>query len=103
MPQIDANMTDTNMIDTNVIDTNMGKKELMEEIIRLASRVLQKEVKPDTKLLENGGYVDSINIVALISELEEVYAISFDDDIELDFLEDVGSLTEYIYQKVMSF
>jgi acyl carrier protein len=81
----------------------MGREEFLEEITCLASKILQKEVRQDTKLLEDGGYVDSVNIVALISELEGTYAISFDDDIELDFLKDVRSLAEYVYQKTAPF
>lgn len=77
----------------------MGKDEFLEEIRPLVSRILQKEVEPDTRLIDGGEYVDSINIVAMLLELEETYAISFNDDIELDFLEDVRSLANHVYYK----
>jgi acyl carrier protein len=75
-----------------------------QKLIELVAKVLQKQpedITPSTKLLE-GDYIDSMNIVAILLELENTYGISFSQDLELDFLEDIHQLTAKVESKIQA-
>ncbi|MDR2045159.1 MAG: phosphopantetheine-binding protein [Clostridium sp.] len=78
----------------------MTREALYDEMVLFVSRILQKQVGLDTRLIDGGGYVDSVNIAELLMALEERYSVSFAEELELDFLEDVRTLAENVYAKV---
>jgi acyl carrier protein len=41
-----------------------------------------------------------MNIVAILLELEETYSISFADELSLDFLETIHTLTDKVQEKL---
>ena len=78
----------------------MERRELEQQILHLVHQVLHREVEPQTRLLDSGQLVDSLNIVKLVCEIEERFCVSFDDDLELDYLDDVKSLVEAVWSKL---
>ncbi len=78
----------------------MERRELEQQILHLVRQALHQEVEPQTRLLDSGRLVDSMNIVKLVCEIEERYGVSFDDDVELDYLDDVKSLADSVWGKL---
>jgi acyl carrier protein len=76
--------------------------DIQQTIITLIAQILRTssgEITSDTRLLE-GNYIDSMNIAAILLELEETYSISFAEELTLDFLETVQKLTDKVQQKL---
>ncbi|MDR0948230.1 MAG: phosphopantetheine-binding protein [Lachnospiraceae bacterium] len=70
------------------------------QILQILRDMTKQEISLDMKLLETG-LLDSMNIIALLLEAEDRFSICFAQDLELDFLEDVSSLTDHIVSKRM--
>jgi acyl carrier protein len=76
--------------------------DIQQTIITLIAQILRtstNEITPETRLLE-GNYIDSMNIAAILLELEETYSISFADELSLDFLETIHTLTDKVQEKL---
>ena len=77
----------------------MDRSEVEQQVVRIVGEALRKEVEPRTRLLDSGGLVDSMNIVKLVSEIEDHFSVSFEDDLDLDYLDDVNSLIEAVWRR----
>jgi acyl carrier protein len=75
--------------------------DIQQTIITLITTLLRKspgEITSDTRLLE-GNYIDSMNIAAILLELEDTYSISFAEELTLDFLETIQTLSDKVKEK----
>lgn len=79
----------------------MGREEIESTVINFVRDVIgNRDVRPDTSLLRNRNMIDSISVVRLVHKIEEHFDISFEDDVDLDFLTDVCSLVDAIESKL---
>jgi acyl carrier protein len=85
----------------NNISQNIDIQQTIITLIAQTLRTSSGEITSDTRLLEDN-YIDSINIAAILLELEETYLISFADELTLDFLETIHTLTDKVQQKIES-
>ena len=74
------------------------------DIKQLLSSVLQIDASdfgPDTLLLGAIPELDSMGVVALLTEMEESYGIVFaDDEIDASVFETLGTLSDYVASKL---
>lgn len=73
------------------------QKEILSKVATLLSRQLTKKVEditPEKRIVEDLG-ADSLDVVELLCELEEVYGVSIPDD-EAMKLKTVGDLVNYL-------
>jgi acyl carrier protein len=78
--------------------------DIQQTIITLITRILRRspgEITSDTRLLE-GNYIDSMNIAAILLDLEDTYSISFAEELTLDFLETIHTLSDKVQEKLDS-
>jgi acyl carrier protein len=86
--------------DKDILQNN----DIQQTIITIITQILRTysgEIISDTRLLE-GDYIDSMNIAAILLELEETYSISFTDELTLDFLETIQTLSDKVQEKLES-
>lgn len=80
--------------------------DVMKEVIQVIDEVLSlggrgAVFQRDTALLGSLPELDSMAVVSLITTLEECFGISIDDDeIDGDVFATVGSLVDFVHQKV---
>lgn len=73
-------------------------KQLLAELLELGSRA--DAFRADTLLLGNLPELDSMAVVAVITELEERYGIVIEDgDIDAETFETLGSLASFVTLK----
>ena len=74
----------------------MTNKEISEKIVSIANEVIGVTLTEKESLQESG--MDSLSLVALVTEIEERFCFSFDDDDlqpeNLKMLSDVVRITE---------
>lgn len=81
---------------------------MFEEVRSIVGTVLQlgdraASLQPETQLLGNFSELDSIAVVSVITALEEYYGFVVDDDeISADTFATVGSLADFVEQKLSS-
>ncbi len=74
-------------------------KDIVGEVLQLGDRVASFD--RNTGLLGNIPEFDSMAVVAVITALEDSYSIELDDDeITADIFETLGSLCDFISEKV---
>ena len=82
--------------------------EVEEKIKKIL--ISELEIKPsmvdacdsDTPLLGRGIGLDSVEILALVAGIEKEFDIHVDDDdLTVDLFKDIGTLAEYILQKMV--
>ena len=80
--------------------------DVMQEVIQVLDEVLSlggrgAGFQRDTALLGSVPELDSMAVVSLITTLEERFGIAIDDDeIDGDVFASVGSLVDFVQQKV---
>lgn len=80
--------------------------DVMQEVIQVLDEVLSlggrgAGFQRDTALLGSVPELDSMAVVSLITSLEERFGIAIDDDeIDGDVFASVGSLVDFVQQKV---
>lgn len=73
-------------------------RQLVGEILDLGDRA--SSLQPSTRLLGSLPELDSMAVVAIITELEERYAIVIeDDDIDATIFDTLGSLLDFVNMK----
>ncbi|HEX2927217.1 MAG TPA: acyl carrier protein [Ruminiclostridium sp.] len=81
----------------------MQKQEIENKVCEVVSKVAQfnnDDVKADNDLRENYG-VDSIVLVELLVELEDIFGITFDSSsLTYDTFSTVNSITEYVNTRI---
>jgi len=73
---------------------------LETEIIEIISNFLRKNVNLDTSLIDPEGFVNSLDIAAMVYEIEKKYNISFEDDLNLDYLDNVESMITAVKERL---
>jgi acyl carrier protein len=74
----------------------MDRQNLENDVCALAGSILEYDIRPESLLLADKGLIDSLNIARLVAEVEERFGVSFEDDLELDFLDSIASLVAAI-------
>ncbi len=81
----------------------MQKQEIEQKICEVVSRLAQfnsDNIEVESDLRDNYG-VDSIVLVELLVELEDVFAITFDSSfLTYEVFSTVKSISDYVYSKV---
>ena len=73
---------------------------MRDEIIRIIKEVLP-QIDIDSLNLVDGGIIDSMSIVVLVSELSERFNISFDlDDLDAKTFNSIDSIVEIVAKKL---
>lgn len=83
----------------------MQKQEIESKVCEAVSRVAQfnnDNIEVSSDLRDNYG-VDSIVLVELLVELEDIFGITFDSSsLTYDTFSNVNSITDYVYNELNS-
>lgn len=75
--------------------------EILSQVLQLNSDVAAK-MQSDTPLLGSIPEFDSMAVVSIITALEERFGFTVDDDeIDAEVFETVGSLSQFVAQKLL--
>lgn len=76
-----------------------GVRQVLQEVLQLGDRA--RRLEPATSLFGSIPEFDSMAVVAVITGLEEQFAIEVDDDdISAEIFETLGSLTRFVEAKL---
>jgi acyl carrier protein len=83
------------------------RDEVTEEILRIAAditgRPLPPELPPGTPLLRDGVGLDSFGATLLLTRLRETFGVDVaDEDLNLDSLASIGTLTTFVTDRLIS-
>ncbi len=86
-------------MDGNSVDIENRIKKVITK--RLKLKVNMKELTKDTPLIGKGLGLDSVGALELVVGLEEEFNIMFEDsEMSIELFENIGSLTNYISEKL---
>lgn len=76
-----------------------GVRQVLQEVLQLGDRA--RHLEPATPIFGSIPEFDSMAVVAVITGLEEQFAIEVDDDdISAEIFETLGSLTRFVEAKL---
>jgi len=74
-------------------------KKIIVENLELGAKV--KPLTDETPLIDGGLNMDSINVLELVSLIEEEFGITVrDEDINIELLANIGSLANYVRKRL---
>lgn len=73
-------------------------KQILADVLQLDDEINQFD--KSTRLLEDVPEMDSMAIVSIITNLEERFGFTVDDEIDVEAFETLGSLVEYVDDKI---
>lgn len=82
------------------------KEQIYNQVCEMLKEVLQKDkyiFNENTVLLGQGGIMDSLTITSFINKIESNFKVDIiEEDLELECLETVGSLTDFLFDSCCS-